>query len=268
MLLNNESGSVVMRRSRNDSRSAVRDPRASSPGRNSWLVNANLDDHHHHVAQYHHAVMTTDVNKNATSTSSSDVIANATRSRLRQRSVSNLTSGMIRSRDQSWGKQQGTVCKGVDYIRVRTTTAEGTTAADRPVIDGAAGDDAINDRSQYGNPDGQSAHSTAERAAAAVAAAGGAAVVVVVDDNHAAKDSSAGADMCRVINQNMSNDFKVTRRDTTTSATTPARAAAAAAAREAARFSANPVKTEWTFVQPSAVELQRENSIHAEVSKQ
>lgn len=76
-----------------------------------------------------------------------EVSKSVSRSRLRQRSVSNLTSAALagtRARDHSASN------KGVDYIRrppAQTTTI-------------------IQDRSEYGNPDGSSAHSTAEREAA------------------------------------------------------------------------------------------------------
>ena len=108
------------------------------------------------------------------------------RARLRQRSVSNLTAG-VKSRDQSSGysgSKLGTI--KCDYIRINPSTIR--VLPDQLELD--------LDRSEFGSPDGhsnpESASSTAERELAAHP-------VLPVPE------------LYQAINQNKSNDYKVTQ---------------------------------------------------------
>ena len=192
------------------------------------------------------------------------------RSRLRQRSTSNLAASGLRSRDQSASGKQGTVAKGVDYIRINQPTLR--VANTTPTCDQTE----IQDRSEYGNPDGSSAHSTAEREA------------VVSGKSSETPPPIHPADLCQVINQNQSNDFKSKRatppliiapEESKTACSSGSSTAGDApeplpvrlgSGRGSARFtskstemssrkstsqSSAAVKTEWTFVPPSAAPM-------------
>ncbi|KAI9564762.1 hypothetical protein GHT06_008503 [Daphnia sinensis] len=138
------------------------------------------------------------------------------RSRLRQRSVSNLNSaalaGTRERRDHSSSNRHqngGTMAKGVDYIRIHhPTPVRAALAAHHQPIDLTTAlppvtnvvDLHIQDRSEYGNPDGSSAHSTAERDSGVV--------------GNAKAGDQAGSiqpvmDLYQAINQNQSNDYKI-----------------------------------------------------------
>lgn len=138
------------------------------------------------------------------------------RSRLRQRSVSNLNAaalaGTRERRDHSSSNRHqngGTMAKGVDYIRIhQPTPVRAALAAHHQSIDLTTAlppatnvvDLQIQDRSEYGNPDGSSAHSTAERDSGVVA-------------NVKPADQTGllhpVMDLYQAINQNQSNDYKI-----------------------------------------------------------
>ena len=187
-------------------------------------------------------------------------LKSVSRSRLRQRSVSNLTAASLagtRSRDHSssnrhhqggggggqngggGGGAPGTIsAKGVDYIRIHHMTTQqqqqqsghahaaaairpSVLALQHPVSDvtttpvinnssstaaaaallsptGIQQQQQMQDRSEYGNPDGSSAHSTAEREAGSGLTSSKSADPVLLP-----------ADIYTAINQNTSNDFKM-----------------------------------------------------------
>ncbi|XP_057370383.1 uncharacterized protein LOC130691450 [Daphnia carinata] len=139
------------------------------------------------------------------------------RSRLRQRSVSNLNAaalaGTRERRDHSSSNRHqngGTMAKGVDYIRIHhPTPVRAALAAQHQPIDLTATalppatnvvDLQIQDRSEYGNPDGSSAHSTAERDSG---------VVANVKTGDQTGLIHPVMDLYQAINQNQSNDYKI-----------------------------------------------------------
>ena len=173
---NNEMDNVVYRRPKQTeaSRSKTSGSGGSSSGnRNSWSF-------------------TNEVPVRKSSTKEQSIYADpeglkcGSRARLRQRSVSNLTAG-VKSRDHSSGYssgKQGTI--KCDYIRMNPSTIRAL--PDQLELD--------LDRSEFGSPDGhsnpESASSTAERELAAHP-------VLPVPE------------LYQAINQNKSNDYKVTQ---------------------------------------------------------
>ena len=179
----------------------------TSSVRNSWSFTSELPIQHHvlpiaPIKENIYVDPETLINGNG-----GDLKA-VSRSRLRQRSVSNLNAAALagtRSRDHSSSNrhQNGTMAKGVDYIRVHINP---TVRAPAPlsVHQQPAEMTTIlptEDRSEYGNPDGSSAHSTAERDSGVVGSA------------KTVEGSSClihpGMDLYQAINQNQSNDYKL-----------------------------------------------------------
>ena len=134
-------------------------------------------------------------------------LKSGSRSRLRQRSISNLTAG-VKSREHSnsnCNNKQGTISKGVDYIRMNPAVIRPLTALIMTPDELVPGETELQlqqDRSEFGSPDGhsnpESAHSTAEREAA-------------VKNDALLLQQNPPADLYQAINQNKSNDFKIHR---------------------------------------------------------
>ena len=193
----------------------------TSSVRNSWSFTTELPMQHHVVPMVPVVKENIYVDPETLINANGDLKA-VSRSRLRQRSVSNLNSaalaGTRERRDHSSSNRHpnGTMAKGVDYIRIHhpnpiraalalnhqptdlTTTilpsSNGTTATTNVV------DLQIQDRSEYGNPDGSSAHSTAERESGVV---GTTKTVEQTGLIHPVMD------LYQAINQNQSNDYKL-----------------------------------------------------------
>ena len=193
----------------------------TSSVRNSWSFTTELPMQHHVVPMVPAVKENIYVDPETLINANGDLKA-VSRSRLRQRSVSNLNSaalaGTRERRDHSSSNRHpnGTMAKGVDYIRIHhpnpiraalalnhqptdlTTTilpsSNGTTATTNVV------DLQIQDRSEYGNPDGSSAHSTAERESGVV---GSTKTVEQTGLIHPVMD------LYQAINQNQSNDYKL-----------------------------------------------------------
>lgn len=220
MLLNNNDNAqpsgVVFRRQKQDSQqqqhnnnnnnSKKKGGKSGAGGgtssvRNSWSFTTELPIQHH-------VPMAMPIKENIyvdpeTLMNGNDVKA-VSRSRLRQRSVSNLNAAALagtRSRDHSSSNrhhQNGTMsAKGVDYIRIHPsrppmTVAPLDTMAQTTILPPPVD---LQDRSEYGNPDGSSAHSTAERAESGILNGSG--------------KSLDSMDLYQAINQNQSNDYKI-----------------------------------------------------------
>ena len=177
----------------------------TSSVRNSWSFTTELPIQHHVTAVPIKENIYVDPE---TLMNGNDVKAVA-RSRLRQRSVSNLNAAALagtRARDHSSSNrhQNGTMsAKGVDYIRIHhpnrmalsvhqpQLTTEVTVL---PVADHSI----IQDRSEYGNPDGSSAHSTAERESG-----------IVSNMSKSTDLIHPEVDLYQAINQNQANDYKI-----------------------------------------------------------
>lgn len=174
--------------------------------RNSWSFAAELPVQTHAPVQQAKESIYADPEL-LYSGSNADPVKAVSRSRLRQRSVSNLTAsslaGLRASRDHSSSNRpsnaNGGTVKGVDYIRL----APATPARQQMIVPVQQTEltivpiaiDAIQDRSEYGNPDGSSAHSTAEREGSC--------------SNSITK--SVAVDLYQAINQNQNNDYKMSQ---------------------------------------------------------
>lgn len=178
----------------------------TSSVRNSWSFTTELPIQHHVAVVPIKENIYVDPETLINGNSAGDLKA-VSRSRLRQRSVSNLNAAALagtRSRDHSSSNrhhQNGTMAKGVDYIRihpnpVRTAPLSVHQPAEMTVV---LSDHQIQDRSEYGNPDGSSAHSTAERESG----------VVANNNGNKAEVIHPGMDLYQAINQNQANDYKI-----------------------------------------------------------
>jgi hypothetical protein len=191
----------------------------TSSVRNSWSFTTELPMQHHVVPMVPAVKENIYVDPETLMNANGDLKA-VSRSRLRQRSVSNLNSaalaGTRERRDHSSSNRHpnGTMAKGVDYIRIhhpnpiRAALAVNHQPTDLttilPISNGNTTtnvvDLQIQDRSEYGNPDGSSAHSTAERES------GMAGSTKTVDQTGLIHPVM---DLYQAINQNQSNDYKL-----------------------------------------------------------
>jgi len=258
MLLNNNNNEavvagqqqVVFRQSRPAKPSRNNNKKSSAGGgtsaaRNSWsfqtpealLVQAGINTKVENIYADPETLMMLNGNTNSE-------MKSVSRSRLRQRSVSNLTAASLagtranreHSSNRNAHQQNGTVsAKGVDYIRMRPAAVE------PPQI--------IQDRSEYGNPDGSSAHSTAEReAAAGLTCINNKEVYEVIHQNQAnhliqSSEGEAPTLLVRSVSGQQHTNVVPTTRGSPREVAVPAvRKPHTAAA------GSGPIKTEWTFL--------------------
>lgn len=262
MLLNNNNNEavvagqqqqVVFRQSRPAKPSRNNNNKKSSAGggtsaaRNSWsfqtpetlLVQAGINTKVENIYADPETLMM--LNGNNTNSEMKSV----SRSRLRQRSVSNLTAASLagtranreHSSNRNAHQQNGTVsAKGVDYIRMRPAAVE-------------LPQQIIQDRSEYGNPDGSSAHSTAERdAAAGLTCSNNKEVYEVIHQNQANHliQSSEGEAIPTLLVRSVSGQH--TNVVPTTRGSPREVAVPAVRKPHTAAASSGPIKTEWTFL--------------------